>query len=230
MPSPDDKGEFSHISDLIEYHLATENKKQKEWEPDKNAAVDAMLQDQRQRLESEIQKKEMALEEAKHRKREQDMNDAAQKKIEEIVKSQVKKDEYAQGQLERSIVNKPTSYQIPVGTTILIYTGGPPATPQSQLRGNDFEAIVSSRDVVYDPDDVLVNPVLGTFKLNSGLDGLMKSLYNRDGMYFAFQLPKNDKNIPYILVPKDDVLIMWKENTTLKTALDKLMHYNSNLR
>lgn len=227
MPSPDDKGEFSHISDLIEYHLATENKKQKEWEPDKNAAVDAMLQDQRQRLESEIQKKEKALAEAMNRKREQDMNDAAQKKIEEIVASQVKKDEYAKPAARGSIVNKPTSYQIPVGTTILIYTGGPPATPQSQLRGNDFEAIVSSKDVAYDPDDVLVNPILGTFKSNSGLDGLMKSLYNRDGMYFAFQLPKNDKNIPYILVPKDDVVVIWTENHALKDALEKMLNYNS---
>jgi hypothetical protein len=112
---------------------------------------------------------------------------------------------------------------VPSGTTILIYAGDPPATPQSQLRGSDFEAIVSSRDVTYDPDDVLVNPVLGTFKSNSGLDGLMKSLYNRDGMYFAFQLPKNDRNIPYILVPKSDVVITWQENTVLKDALEKLV-------
>lgn len=229
MPSPDDKGEFSHISDLIEHHLAP-NKKD-EWPTGKNAATDALLlEEQRQRLESEIQKKEMALEEAKHRKREQDMNDAAQKKIEEIVKSQVKKDEYAKGQLGRSIVDVPVSYQIPAGTVILIYIGNEPIISNWTVRGSDFEAIVSSRDVAYDPDDVLVNPVLGTFKLNSGLDGLMKSLYNRDGLYFAFQLPKNDKNIPCILVPKDDVLVMWEENTTLKTALDKLMHYNSSPR
>lgn len=227
MPSPDDKGEFSHISDLIEHHLATKNTKAKEWPIGKTAAIDALLmEEQRQRLKLEIQKKEVALEEAKHREREQKMNDAARKKIEEIVAAQVKKDAYAKGTKGRGIVDKAVSYQVLAGTTILIYIGNEPPRSNATVRGSDFEAIVSSKDVTYEPDDVLVNPVLGTFKLNSGLDGLLKWLYNTDGMYFAFELPKNDKNIPCILVPKDNVMVIWQKNEALKNALDKLIQHN----
>lgn len=222
MPSPDDKGEFSHISDLIEHHLSTQKN---EWDriAGKDSKVDALLKEQRQRLEWEIQKKEAALEEAKHRKREQDMNDAAQKKIEEIVNAQVKKDKYAKGRLSRSITNTPVLYRVPAGTTILIYIGNGSIISNPTVLGSDFEAIVSSKDVAYEPDDVLVNPILGTFKRNSGLDGLLKWLYNTEGMYFAFELPENDKNIPCILVSRDDVVIIWKESEVLKSALRKLL-------
>lgn len=228
MPGPDDKGEFSHISDLIEHHLATAKKKD-EWPIGKNAAMD-LLEKQRQILQLEIAKKEAALEEAKHRKHTQDMNDAAQKKIEEIVASQVKKDEYAKGTTTgddgRRILDKAVSYQVPAGTTILIYTKNEPLMSNTTVHSNDFEAIVTSKEVAYELDDVLVNPVLGTFKRKSGLDGLLKWLYNTEGMYFAFELPKNDKNIPYILVTRDDVEVIWQENEVLKSALDKLMAQN----
>lgn len=230
MPGPDDnKSEFSHISDLIEHHLALTEKKD-EWSIGKNAAMDLVLEEQRKRLQLEIEKKAASLEEAKYRKHEQDMNDAAQKKIEEIVASQVKKDEYAKGTYAgatgRRILDKAASYQVPAGTTILIYTRNEPLMSNLTVRASDFEVIVSSKEVAYEPDDVLVNPVLGKFKRNCGLDGLLKWLYNTEGMYFAFELPKNDKNIPCILVLKDDVTVIWQENPVLKSALDKLMAQN----
>ena len=85
----------------------------------------------------------------------------------------------------------------------------------------DFEVIVSSKDVVYDPEDVCMNPTTN----ECTLDGLRYSIYFSGENYFAFLLPPNTKFIPYILVPRSHVqIVMVDEDQSIHRFLDEVFN------
>ena len=135
-----------------------------------------------------------------------------------------------------SIQNKPLGkiskrikrYTIQAGKTIIVPTPRAsqrlwldtqmPGTIVRELRREDTEAIVTERVVRYTDEDVCMNPVTG----DCTNPFLLNSSFARDHTYFGFTLPTNKKNIPFILVPRDAVEVVFSDvesfiNETVKT-------------
>jgi len=116
------------------------------------------------------------------------------------------------GMIGKLDTRRQTKFRVPRGTTILILKSPADVRPTTLIDGRDFEAIICSKDVVYDPEDVCMNPTTG----ECTLDNLRNSLYFRDENYFAFNLPPNDKQIPFILVQRHSVHISTDEDKESK--------------
>ena len=103
----------------------------------------------------------------------------------------------------KTIGSSHQKYRIPRGSIILIPKLPEDVHPTTLIDGRDFETITSSKDVVYDADDVCMNPITGECML----DSLRLSIWYKEKSYFAFFLPKNNKKIPFILVSRFKVQI-----------------------
>lgn len=104
---------------------------------------------------------------------------------------------------KQSIGSLHQKYRIPMGSEILIPKLLVDIEPTTLIDGRDFETIISSKDVVYDAEDVCMNPLTGECML----DSLRLSIWYKEKNYFAFFLPKNNKKIPFILVQRFKVQI-----------------------
>ena len=192
-----DSNEFEYISEKIKGQLGIQN----------NTAAEARARGLRQehvltKLRNEMQELAKTISDSN--------DDALTTKILEEKNQLIKK--MLSGELQRRAASKPApaapkrpKFTVPKGATILIlkaplnFRNRPPWT----LDGLDFEAIITSKTVVYGPEDICMNPTTN----ECTLDSLRYSPYFSGEDYFAFTLPPNDKKIPFILVPSPDVVI-----------------------
>lgn len=99
---------------------------------------------------------------------------------------------------KQSVKSLSHKYRIPKGTTILILKWPEAIKSDTVINSRDFKSIVTSKDVVYDAEDICMNPITG----ECVLDNLRRSIWYKEKNYFAFFLPKNAKKIPFILVQR----------------------------
>src|SRR5512135_3438190 len=101
---------------------------------------------------------------------------------------------------------------VPKGTLILAHL-----TEQAipgVFRLKDFEALATSKEVIYTEDDVCINPESKECFTVAVAYGLRNSPYVLDGEYWGFRLPQNSRGVSFILVATKDVA--FKETLTAK--------------
>jgi hypothetical protein len=131
----------------------------------------------------------------------------------QLVKKMLEKQKCGQAPKSPASVPKRFKFRVPKGTTILHF--GKPSPPFGVTFDRiDFELFVTSVAVAYDPEDVCMDPTTG----KCDIAGLRRSVYFVDGKHFAFRLPPNDKNVPFILVPVEAVSIKKSRVTSDKVT------------
>lgn len=116
--------------------------------------------------------------------------------------------------LPKGFVNNEVGYQVPKGSEILVHRSN------FVVRGthltaapSDFEIVVSTKPVTYTPMDVCLSPINGatadTFVGDPALGyGIRGSLYHNDQNYYGFKLPKNNRGAAFILVRRNDIILI----------------------
>ncbi|KKM82892.1 hypothetical protein LCGC14_1314830 [marine sediment metagenome] len=190
-----DSNEFESISKRIQGQLGAPNHRAAAARDRANEQRDVItqLRDEMQELAKSIKKS---------------TDDSLTTKILEeknqLVKKLLDKEIYGLGRSPKSPAPVPNriKFRVPKGTTILHFGKRHPPSGV-MVRHGDFEMYVTSVAVAYDLVDVIMDPTTG----RCDIDSLRSSVYFADGQYFAFKLPPNDKNVPFILVPLEAVLI-----------------------
>lgn len=114
-------------------------------------------------------------------------------------------------------------FVIPKGTLILAHLTGQ-AIP-GDFRLKDFEALATSKEVIYTENDVCINPESKECFTVAVAYGLRNSPHVLDGEYWGFRLPENSRGVSFILVATKDVklkeTITQKQLKVMKTWIDQ---------